>query len=410
MTINMNPPGGGSTNLAPTNTPLMEHTNSSTVEPNNTRLVQLTTPLITITPPRPTDRSTLTYNPTMDYTPTGAVSNQYTPNVGYASFAADGSVLSHNMNHNPTITSSVDYTPTRAASYPFAPVMDYAPSDVRDSMLNPNMNCSPVPGASNMFTFGTGSSGDIRVNSPTPNMNYTPTSNMNYTPRAVPGSMLVRNVDYKPVPGASNMFVLQSGSSGDVRVNTAMGMGRTSPFSATTTTHPTRPNTPGSAIDNPRTTSHGKFYTPARIARGNARAAIHTADQVSAATAAAAAAAHAALQASTTAGDNAAAHPKTSRETTLHHLSLLEEGRRLHLKAFKEHSTSLRGLHAELALMKASPDAEARVHEIEDTESALDVVAQFVEMYGRRFEDLGEEIEELWDALVAPPDDTLGTL
>lgn len=401
MTINMNPPGGGSTNLAPTNTPLMELSNSPTVEPNNTRLVQLTTPLITITPPRPTDRSTLTYNPTMDYTPTGAVSNQYTPNMGYASFAADGSVLSHNMNHNPTITSTMDYTPTRAASYPFAPVMDYAPSDVRDSMLPPNMNCSPVPGASNMFTFGTGSSGDIRVNSPTPNMNY--------TPRAVPGSMLARNVDYKPVPGASNMFVLQSGPSGDVRVNNATGMGHTSPSPATTT-HLTRPNTPGRAIDNPRATSHGKFYTPARIARGNARAAIHTADQVSAATAAAAAAAHAALQASTTAGVNAAAHSKTSHEATLHHLSLLEESRRLHLKAFKEHSTSLRGLHAELTLMKASPDAEARVHEIEDTESALDVVAQFVEMYGRRFEALGEEIEELWDALVAPPDDTLGTL
>lgn len=397
MTIKINPPGDGSTNPAPTNTPLMELTDTATVEPTNTRLVALTIPLITVTPPRPTNRSTLTYNPTMDYTPTGTVNNPSTPNMDYAPYAALSSVLAPNIDYNPTVAPTMEYTPTRAASNPFAPVMDYTPSAVPGGMLAPNMDYKPVPGASNMFMFGSGPSGDVRVNSPTPNTNYA-------TP-AIPGSMLAPNMDYKPVPGASNMFVLRSGPSGDVRVNNALGMGHTSP-SSTSGTYLTTPNAPGRAIDNPRTTSHGKYYNTARIARGNARAAAHAADLQGSATAAATAA----LQASASAPVDAAAHAEVSREDTRHRLALLEESRRLHLEAFKEHSVSLRVLRAELALMKASPDADARVHEIEDTECAFFVLEKCVEMYGRRFESLGEEIEEQWDALMAPPDDTLGTL
>ncbi|KAI4131943.1 MAG: hypothetical protein LQ347_002761 [Umbilicaria vellea] len=408
MTINMNPPGGGSPNLAPTNTPLMELTNTATVEPTNTGHVELTNPIITVTPPRPTIRSTLTYNPTMDYSPTGATNNAFTPNMDYAPYAAVSSVLAPNIDYNPTVAPTMDYTPTRAASDPSAPVMDYTPSAVPGGMFAPNMDYQPVPGASNMFMFGSVPSGDVRVNSPTPNLNYTTS--------AVPGSMLAPNMDYKPVPGASNMFVLRSGPSGDVRVNNGLGtgygidhgMGYTSP-SPTARTYMTTPNTPGHAIDNPRTTSHGKYYNTARIARGNARAAAHAANQASV-TAAAPVPAPAASPAPATARVDAPAHAEVSRDDTRHRLSLLEESRRLHLKAFKEHSINLKVVRAELELMKASPDADSRVREIEDTESGLFVLARCVELYGRRFESLGEEIEEQWDALMAPPDDTLGTL
>lgn len=182
-------------------------TSNSFVEPTDTPIVELATPLVTVTPPGPTSRSRLTYNPTMDYTPTRAGNTPFTANMEYTPYMED----------------------------------------------NPNME---------------------------------------YNPSASAGSALAPHMGYNPTPVASNMFLFGSGPSGDVRVNSLMGMGQTtsSPTTGTYLTplsNQTRPSGNRRSATNPR-----PFYNAARIARGNARAAAHHEAATAAAEAAATAASY----------------------------------------------------------------------------------------------------------------------
>ena len=242
----------------------------------------------------------------------------------------------------------------------------------------------------------------ITISPPKPTLRSTLTYNpgMDYIPTAAASSAFTRDIDYAPAAAAENPY---NPRSGDVRADYPLDTGFTTPSSSSTGTY-LMPPSPHYCTSNNRRSGNPKRYNRARITRSNARAAAH-------------AQANPQANPEANAVTNAVGqitHPLQEKpidlEEVLHLLALLEESKTLHLNAFIKHGVELKELRAELKLMWASPDANSRLNEIHAREAHEVVLTHCVETYGRRFEDLKEKIEEKWDQLMAPPDDTIGTL